>query len=285
MKLHISPFTRIGLIFLLLSLHFIFFIMTISMFNFFFDHPKYNFDFINFTRASYNNLFNSCTYLNCKSSYTTTIFIDISFTFILFFQSIFFISKSFRFSLFKYFSKSNSYFVIYTSKLIQFSSFAMSIFLFQPLNYVKPFVIDLTNYLHSFWLYIPLFIGIAMIALTLSHHVIDNDELGTKLLFSLITNRDVEEPSEMLFGRNVIYHISRNPFRGGVMIVALFISPRWNLGKVIYAILFILTIIVESFNEEIFYYQNYSNYRMYYKSIKSRFYGMTVYKLVKDKEQ
>ena len=91
MKLHISPFTRIGLIFLLLSLHFIFFIMTISMFNFFFDHPKYNFDFINFTRASYNNLFNSCTYLNCKSSYTTTIFIDISFTFILFFQSIFFI--------------------------------------------------------------------------------------------------------------------------------------------------------------------------------------------------
>lgn len=285
MKLNISPLTRIGLILLLISLHFIFFIMTISGINFFFDHPKYNLDMINFTRASYNNLFNSCTYLNCKSTYTTTIFIDIGFTFILFFQSIFFISKSFRFTLFKYFSKSNSYFVIYTSKLIQFSSYTMSIFLFQPLDYVKPFIFELTDYIHSFWLYIPLFIGITMIILTISHHVIDNDELGTKLLFNLITNRDIEDPCEMLFGRNVIYNISRNPFRGGVMIVAVCISPRWNLGKLIYVLLFIASIIVESINEEIFYYQNFSNYRMYYKSIKSRFYGMTVYKLVKDKEQ
>lgn len=279
----ISIITRILLITTIIFLHIIFTLMCITISNFFYDNNLHNLDSVNFTRLSHNSLFNSCTYLNCKTNYGLTIFIDISFTGILFFQSIFFISKSFCYNLFKYFSKANSYFVIYFAKIISYSSITMSAFLFQPLNHIEGFVFNVDDFIREYWRYAIILIGIAMMVLTLPFHFISNDVLGTKTLFALLRGKDIDEPYEMLFNKSVILHICRNPFRGGVLLFTFGLSGKWDLGKIIYYVLFSVNIIIESINEEIYYIQSYRNYSMYYKSIPNRFFGVKKYELNREK--
>ena len=254
--------------------------------NFYFDNAVLNLDMFNITRVSRNEMFNMCSFIECRKNFKTPLFINISMTLCLCFQSVFFVNKNLRERIMDNHCSCNTlYYCIYIPKIISYFSYIMTMLIYQPLHSLNYLNVDIGYYIRDIWLYLIVCVGVVMIVLSLQLHLITNDELGLKLLVKLIMNKDVNTPEEALIGKGVIFHMCRNPFRGGVMLVMLFINSKWDIGKMVYTVLILVSIVIESMNEEIFYYKKYSFYKAYYTSIKSRFYGITQHKITSHEDK
>lgn len=280
-RMEIELPNRIGLI-LSLQLQQVSYILTAIFFlNFIIDSPNLNMDYFKLTRMSKNFSFDLCSYFECQkkdsNSLTYMVAFNIGMLLLLFFQAIFLISKSFRAILLKNCYRWQVYYCIILQRVLYNFMIIMSIMLFQPISLYE---YDLSNNIRNIWFILASLVGVLMMVLTLKYHVVVNDVLGIQLLFKLLTGKEIKAPDEQLFGRDKIYHICRNPYRGGLFLLVLFANSTWNVGKIIYIMIFIFFMYVESANEEIYYYQKFEQYKWYVNSITNKFYGISVKKLV-----
>lgn len=277
---------RICLIVVIVILNAMWLTLCVVGVNFYFDNENFNMDTMNIPRLSKNTLFNMCSFIECRKNYKTSLFINITMTTTLCFQSVFFINKHLRERIIDNYSSFNTqYFCIYIPKLISYFSYTMTMLLHQPLHAIHHMHIDMTHYIRSQWFFIPLSVAVMMIVSSLQLHVGVNDELGWKLLVKLIRNDEVPLPEEAVIGKGEVFHVCRNPFRGGVVLLMVFANGRWDVGKVVHCGLVGIAIVVESMNEEVYYYQRFEFYKRYMRSVKRRFFGVKRYEIEKGEKE
>ena len=162
--------------------------------------------------------------------------------------------------------------VLYPKYIIRFMSlfnFCMLNMLYQPMNFedfdIYP-KLNLSDYFHPIFLLFPLFCGLYLIFSSLYFNLYLNDELGIFLFIKIIKNQPIERLGDYLYGYN-IYGRIRSPFRAGIMLLLLSFSPKWDLGRGLYTLLFWFALYVEGVNDDRFYFERYDAYKEYIRQV------------------
>ena len=101
-----------------------------------------------------------------------------------------------------------------------------------------------------------------------------NDELGIFLLIKIIKGEPIERFGDFLYGYD-IYNRVRSPFRAGIMLILLSFSPKWDLGRCLYTLMFWFAMYVEGVNDDRFYFEKYDAYKEYIKKVRCRFFDFS----------
>ena len=253
-------------------------IITIIIYlNFLIDSKKYNFDKIGLTRLGKNTHFSLCSLYSCVDSWVSSFIFNLIICFILLFQEVVISSKWVRLTFIK---RAIGDLVFYPKYIIRFMTlfnFCMLNMLYQPMNFedfdVYP-KLNLSDYFHPIFLLIPLFSGLYLIFSSLYFNLYLNDELGIFLFIKIIKGLPIDRLGDYLYGYN-IYGRIRSPFRGGIMLILLSFSPKWDLGRGLYTLLFWFALYVEGVNDDRYYYEKYDAYKEYIKQVPCRFFDFS----------
>ena len=158
--------------------------------------------------------------------------------------------------------------------------------LYQPMNFedfdIYP-KLHLSDYFHPIFLLFPLFCGLYLILSSLYFNLYLNDELGIFLLIKIIKAQPIDKFGDYLYGYN-IYGRIRSPFRAGIMIILLNFSPKWDLGRGLYTLLFWFALYVEGVNDDRFYFERYDAYKEYIRQVPSKVFWFFFYNWKKKKK-
>ena len=253
-------------------------IITIIIYlNFLIDSKKYNFDRIGLTRLGKNTHFSLCSLYSCVDSWYSSFIFNLIICLVLLFQEVVISSKWVRLTFIK---RAMGDLVLYPKYIIRFMSlfnFCMLNMLYQPMNFedfdVYP-KLNLSDYFHPIFLLFPLFCGLYLIFSSLYFNLYLNDELGIFLFIKIIKNQPIERLGDYLYGYN-IYGRIRSPFRAGIMLLLLSFSPKWDLGRGLYTLLFWFALYVEGVNDDRYYFEKYDAYKEYIRQVPCRFFDFS----------
>ena len=253
-------------------------IITLIIFlNFLIDSKKYNFDFIGLTRLGKNTHFSLCSIFSCIDSWYSSFIFNLIIFFILLFQEVVMSSKWVRLTFIKRAIGDMLFYPKYVIRFMTFFNFCMLHMLYQPMNFddieVYP-KLYLTDYFHPIFLLIPLIAGLYLIFSSLYFNLYLNDELGIFLFIKIIKGHPIDRLGDFLYGYN-IYGRIRSPFRGGMMLILLGFSPKWDLGRALYTILFWFALYIEGINDDRYYFEKYDAYKEYLRQVPCRFFDLS----------
>ena len=253
-------------------------IITLIIFlNFLIDSKKYNFDFIGLTRLGKNTHFSLCSIFSCIDSWYSSFIFNLIIIFILLFQEVVMSSKWVRLTFIKRAMGDMLFYPKYVIRFMTFFNFCMLHMLYQPMNFddieVYP-KLYLTDYFHPIFLLIPLIAGLYLIFSSLYFNLYLNDELGIFLFIKIIKGHPIDRLGDFLYGYN-IYGRIRSPFRGGMMLILLGFSPKWDLGRALYTTLFWFALYIEGINDDRYYFEKYDAYKEYLRQVPCRFFDLS----------
>ena len=253
-------------------------IITLIIFlNFLIDSKKYNFDFIGLTRLGKNTHFSLCSIFSCIDSWYSSFIFNLIIIFILLFQEVVMSSKWVRLTFIKRAMGDMLFYPKYVIRFMTFFNFCMLHMLYQPMNFddieVYP-KLYLTDYFHPIFLLIPLISGLYLIFSSLYFNLYLNDELGIFLFIKIIKGHPIDRLGDFLYGYN-IYGRIRSPFRGGMMLILLGFSPKWDLGRALYTTLFWFALYIEGINDDRYYFEKYDAYKEYLRQVPCRFFDLS----------
>ena len=253
-------------------------IITLIIFlNFLIDSKKYNFDFIGLTRLGKNTHFSLCSIFSCIDSWYSSFIFNLIIFFILLFQEVVMSSKWVRLTFIKRAIGDMLFYPKYVIRFMTFFNFCMLHMLYQPMNFddieVYP-KLYLTDYFHPIFLLIPLIAGLYLIFSSLYFNLYLNDELGIFLFIKIIKGHPIDRLGDFLYGYN-IYGRIRSPFRGGMMLILLGFSPKWDLGRALYTTLFWFALYIEGINDDRYYFEKYDAYKEYLRQVPCRFFDLS----------
>ena len=253
-------------------------IITLIIFlNFLIDSKKYNFDFIGLTRLGKNTHFSLCSIFSCIDSWYSSFIFNLIIFFILLFQEVVMSSKWVRLTFIKRAMGDMLFYPKYVIRFMTFFNFCMLHMLYQPMNFddieVYP-KLYLTDYFHPIFLLIPLISGLYLIFSSLYFNLYLNDELGIFLFIKIIKGHPIDRLGDFLYGYN-IYGRIRSPFRGGMMLILLGFSPKWDLGRALYTTLFWFALYIEGINDDRYYFEKYDAYKEYLRQVPCRFFDLS----------
>ena len=253
-------------------------IITLIIFlNFLIDSKKYNFDFIGLTRLGKNTHFSLCSIFSCIDSWYSSFIFNLIIFFILLFQEVVMSSKWVRLTFIKRAIGDMLFYPKYVIRFMTFFNFCMLHMLYQPMNFddieVYP-KLYLTDYFHPIFLLIPLISGLYLIFSSLYFNLYLNDELGIFLFIKIIKGHPIDRLGDFLYGYN-IYGRIRSPFRGGMMLILLGFSPKWDLGRALYTTLFWFALYIEGINDDRYYFEKYDAYKEYLRQVPCRFFDLS----------
>ena len=253
-------------------------IITLIIFlNFLIDSKKYNFDFIGLTRLGKNTHFSLCSIFSCIDSWYSSFIFNLIIFFILLFQEVVMSSKWVRLTFIKRAMGDMLFYPKYVIRFMTFFNFCMLHMLYQPMNFddieVYP-KLYLTDYFHPIFLLIPLIAGLYLIFSSLYFNLYLNDELGIFLFIKIIKGHPIDRLGDFLYGYN-IYGRIRSPFRGGMMLILLGFSPKWDLGRALYTTLFWFALYIEGINDDRYYFEKYDAYKEYLRQVPCRFFDLS----------
>jgi aspartyl-tRNA synthetase len=168
------------------------------------------------------------------------------------------------------------FFPKYVIRLMTLFNFCMINMLYQPMNFESLEIypkLNLTEYFHPLFLFVPLLLGLYLIFSSLHFNLVLNDELGIFLAYKIITGQPIPKLGNYLYGYN-IYQKIRSPFRAGIMLVLLSFSPVWDFGRCLYTCLFWFALYVEAVNDDRFYFERYDAYKEYLRLVPDRFFNL-----------
>ena len=253
-------------------------IITLIIFlNFLIDSKKYNFDFIGLTRLGKNTHFSLCSIFSCIDSWYSSFIFNLIIIFILLFQEVVMSSKWVRLTFIKRAMGDMLFYPKYVIRFMTFFNFCMLHMLYQPMNFddieVYP-KLYLTDYFHPIFLLIPLVSGLYLIFSSLYFNLYLNDELVIFLFIKIIKGHPIDRLGDFLYGYN-IYGRIRSPFRGGMMLILLGFSPKWDLGRALYTTLFWFALYIEGINDDRYYFEKYDAYKEYLRQVPCRFFDLS----------
>ena len=253
--------------------HVLFILLILFYFNFHLDSQTYNLDYFGITRLSKNPHFTLCSIIDCRFSPIWLSIVNIIILFVLFTQEVIFTNKNIKSIFIKRCPSDFIYFPKLISRFISSLSLIMSIMLYQPTTYEWSFHFDFANYIRPIWFTIPFLIGFIQCLKGVIYLIGWNDKLCTKVMWNAIVGKGIPKLGEYIHGDG-IYLKMRSPFRGGVVIMAFFINLKWNIGRVIYYVLFWFCLYVEAVNEDRYYFERHESYRKYMKEVKMLFFNV-----------
>ena len=270
----ISGFILVLLIFLMD----IGFIVTIIIYlNFLIDSKTINLDKIGFTRLGKNTHFSLCSIHSCVDGWQSSFIFNSIICFVLLFQEVVVSSKWMRQTFLKRAIGDFLFYPKYVIRFITLFNFSMLHMLYQPMNFeyleIYP-KLYLEEYFHPAFLFIPLLIGLYLIFSSLYFHIVLNDELGIFLMKKIFKGEPIHRLGDYLYGYNIYFKI-RSPFRAGLMLLSISINPVWDLGRLIYTLLFWFAMYVEGINDDRFYFDQYDEYKEYIKKVPCRFFDLS----------
>ena len=265
----------IRLIITVLSLlnHVLFIMLILFYFNFHLDSQTYNLDYFGITRLSKNPHFTLCSIIDCRFSPIWLSIVNIIILIVLFSQEVIFTNKNIKSIFIKRCPSDFIYLPRLISRFISSLSLIMSIMLYQPTTYEWSFHFDFSNYIRPIWFSIPFLVGLIQCLKSVIYLIGWNDRLCTKVMWNAVVGKGIPKLGEYIYGDG-IYLKMRSPFRGGVIIMALFINLKWNIGRVIYYGLFVFCLYVEAVNEDRYYFEKHESYRKYMKHVKRLFFNI-----------
>ena len=265
----------LGIIIILINIGTI--ITVIIYLNFLIDSKKYNFDRIGLTRLGKNKHFSLCSLYSCVDSWYSSFIFNFFICFILLFQEVVMSSKWVRQTFIKRAMGDLLFYPKYIIRFMTLFNFCMLNMLYQPMNFEEVEVypkLNLSDYFHPIFLLIPLFSGLYLIYSSLYFNLYLNDELGIFLFIKIIKGEPVERFGDYLYGYD-IYNRIRSPFRSGIMLILLSFSPKWDLGRGLYTLMFWFAMYVEGVNDDRFYFEKYDAYKEYIKKVRCRFFDFS----------
>ena len=253
-------------------------IITIIIYlNFLIDSKTYNFDKIGLTRLGKNTHFSLCSLYSCVDSWYSSFIFNFIICFVLLFQEVVMSSKYVRQTFIKRAIGDLIFYPKYLIRLMTLFNFCMLNMLYQPMNFEEVDVypkINLSDYFHPIFLLIPLFSGLYLIYSSLYFNLYLNDELGIFLLIKIIKGEPIERFGDYLYGYG-IYERIRSPFRAGIMLIFLSFSPKWDLGRGLYTLMFWFSLYVEGVNDDRYYFEKYDGYKEYIRRVRCRFFDFS----------
>jgi hypothetical protein len=253
-------------------------IITIIIYlNFLIDSKTYNFDKIGLTRLGKNTHFSLCSLYSCVDSWYSSFIFNFIILLILLFQEVVISSKWVRQTFIKRAIDDLLFYPKYLIRFMTLFNFCMLNMLYQPMNFEEVEVypkVNLSDYFHPVFLLLPLFSGLYLIFSSLYFHLYLNDELGIFLLMKIIKGEPVEGFGDYLYGYG-IYERIRSPFRAGIMLLLLSFSPKWDLGRCLYTLMFWFALYIEGVNDDRFYFEKYDAYKEYIRKVRCRFFDFS----------
>ena len=243
--------------------------------NFNVDHPVYNLDFMNITRAGKNKVFSLCGVYSCIDNWYFSFFMNIAILFIIHVQEVVLNSKYIRRTFVKRAGNYLFYYPKYIFHLVNTFLRIMLHMLYQPMHYDKLSIypqLDLREYFHPIFLVIPGVVGLYFIFTSLIFNLVYNDELGIFLLIKLIKGDKISNFGDFMYGGS-IYKIVRSPFRAGFLIILFCLNPLWDLGRALYVFFFSLNMYIQGVNDDRYYFEQYEIYREYVREVPDRFFN------------
>lgn len=258
---------------LALANHVLFILLILFYFNFHLDSKKYNLDYFGITRLSKNPHFTLCSVIDCRFSPFWLCSVNVIILIVLFTQEVIFTNKNIKSIFIKRCPSDFIYFPKLISRFISSLSLIMSLMLYQPTKYKWSFHLDFSKYIRPIWFTFPFLIGLIQCLKSVIYLIGWNDKLCTKVMWNAIVGKGIPKLGEYIHGDG-IYLKMRSPFRGGVIIMAFFINMKWDIGRVIYYLLFYFCLDVEAVNEDRYYFEKHQSYRKYMKEVKNLFFNV-----------
>lgn len=265
----------LGLIIIFVNLGALFTLLL--FFNFLLDSKKYNFDKIGLTRLGKNKHFSLCGAFSCVDNWYYSFGANLAILLVLYFQEIVITSKWMKETFVKRALGDLFFYPKYLLRLFALFNICMSIMLYQPMNFedfeIYP-KLNLSEYFHPAFLFIPFIMGGYLIFSSLYYNLYLNDELGICLFIKILRGVPVKIEGDYLWGYG-IYRRVRSPFRAGAMLIFFSLSPKWDLGRALYTIIFCFAMYIEGINDDRYYFEKYEEYRKYMKEVPCRFYDLS----------